>query len=156
MEDSLGQKWKHREFALASVSDLSSPPSSASPGIARFDSDGLQIHNQSHQIPLSVDPRTVQLFKVSPVLSVCVVERSDAGKKTLYSRGVTIQFRNEEESAAFHCVVQQWKKEVNTQGAVLKMGVKLVVEWPLLDDDIVPIAHRAKAFSMFSCSIVIN
>ncbi|KAH1243627.1 putative histone-arginine methyltransferase 1.4 [Glycine max] len=117
MEESLGQKWKQPEFALASVSDLSlAPSSSASPGIARFNSDGLQIHHQSHQIPFNVDPRTVQLFKVSPVLSVCLVEGSDVGKKTLYSRGVTIQFRNDEESAAFHCVVQQWKKEVNAQG----------------------------------------
>ncbi|KAH1243626.1 putative histone-arginine methyltransferase 1.4 [Glycine soja] len=116
MEESLGQKWKQPEFALASVSDLSlAPSSSASPGIARFNSDGLQIHHQSHQIPFNVDPRTVQLFKVSPVLSVCLVEGSDVGKKTLYSRGVTIQFRNDEESAAFHCVVQQWKKEVNAQ-----------------------------------------
>jgi len=48
--------------------------------------------------------------------------------QTLYSRGVTIQFRNDEESAAFHCVVQQWKKEVNAQGAALKICVKLVVE----------------------------
>ncbi|KAG4932074.1 hypothetical protein JHK87_046076 [Glycine soja] len=134
MEESLGQKWKQREFALASVSDLSSAPSSASPGIARFDSDGLQIHHQSHQIPFNVDPRTVQLFKVSPVQSVCVVEGSDVGKKcilglrvlflnqTLYSRGVTIQFRNDEESAAFHCVVQQWKKEVNAQEGNVRNG----------------------------------
>ncbi|KAL2339034.1 hypothetical protein Fmac_013480 [Flemingia macrophylla] len=133
MEDSLGQKWKQREFPLASVSDLSSPPTSASPGIARFDSDGLQIHQQSHQI-LSVDPQTLQLFKVSPVQSVCVAEGSDADNKTFYSRGVTIQFRNEEESAAFHCVVQQWKKEVNAQGAVLKICVNVVVKWTQSDD----------------------
>ncbi|KAL5182542.1 putative histone-arginine methyltransferase 1.4 [Glycine soja] len=145
MEESLGQKWKQREFALASVSDLSSAPSSASPGIARFDSDGLQIHHQSHQIPFNVDPRTVQLFKVSPVQSVCVVEGSDVGKKTLYSRGVTIQFRNDEESAAFHCVVQQWKKEVNAQGAALKICVKLVVEWSL-SYDIIPIVHQQRLF----------
>jgi len=61
MEDSLGQKWKQREFTLASVSDLSVAPPSALPGTARFDSDGLQIHQQSHQIPLSIDPRTVQV-----------------------------------------------------------------------------------------------
>ena len=60
MEDSLEQKWKQREFMLASVSDLSSaPPSASLPGIARFDSDGLQIHHESQQIPLSIDPRTV-------------------------------------------------------------------------------------------------
>ncbi|XP_068463348.1 probable histone-arginine methyltransferase 1.3 isoform X4 [Phaseolus vulgaris] len=113
MEDSLEQKWKQREFTLESVSDLSSaPPSASLPGIARFDSDGLQIHHQSQQIPLSIDPRTVLLFKLSPVQSVCVVE----GSEPLFSRGVSIQFKNEEESAAFHCVVQQWKKEVHAQG----------------------------------------
>ncbi|XP_027369062.1 probable histone-arginine methyltransferase 1.3 isoform X3 [Abrus precatorius] len=121
MEDSLGQKWKHREFTLASVSDLSSP-SSASPGIARFGSDGLQIHQQSQQTSLNVHLRTAQLFKLGPVQSVCMVEGSDVGKKTPYSRGITIQFRNEEESAAFHCVVQQWKKEINAQGGNLSNG----------------------------------
>ncbi|WVZ13304.1 hypothetical protein V8G54_017834 [Vigna mungo] len=116
MEDSLEKKWKQREFTLASVSDLSSVTPSALPGTASFDSDGLQIHQQSHQIPLNIDPRTVQLFRLSPVHSVCMVEGSDAGKKASYARGVNIQFRNEEESETFHCVVQQWKKEINVQG----------------------------------------
>ncbi|KAK7264636.1 hypothetical protein RJT34_32245 [Clitoria ternatea] len=118
MEDSLGQ----REFTLASVADLSSPPPSASPAIARFASDGLQILQQSHQSPLHLDLQTAQLFKLSPVQSVCMVEGSDAGKKTSFSRGVTIQFRNEEESEAFHCVVQQWKEEVNAKGGNLPNG----------------------------------
>jgi len=61
MEESLGQKWKQREFTLASVSDLSSAPPSASPGTAHFDSDGLQIRDQSNQIELSIDPPTVQV-----------------------------------------------------------------------------------------------
>lgn len=39
--------------------------------------------------------------------------------QTSYSRGVAIQFRNEEESEAFHCIFQQWKKEFNVQGADL-------------------------------------
>ncbi|KAJ1395351.1 S-adenosyl-L-methionine-dependent methyltransferase [Sesbania bispinosa] len=116
MEDSLGQKWKNREFALVSVADLSSVSSSASPGIARFDSNGLQIHQQSQQIPFNVDLRTSQLFRLGSVQSVCMVEDSDADQKISYSKGVTIQFRNEEESAAFHSVVQQWKKEANVQG----------------------------------------
>lgn len=68
MEDSLGQKWKHREFALASVTDLSLASSSsssaaaASPGTARFSSDGLHIHQDSHPIHLDVDLRTVQVL----------------------------------------------------------------------------------------------
>nr|AFK35753.1 unknown [Lotus japonicus] len=126
MEDSLGQKWKHREFALASVTDLSLASSSsaaaASPGTARFSSDGLHIHQDSHPIHLDVDLRTVQLFRLSPVQSVCMVEGSDAGNEAPYSAGVTIQFRNEEESAAFHCVVQKWKKEGNGQGGNLPNG----------------------------------
>lgn len=36
-----------------------------------------------------------------------------------YSWGVTLQFRNEEESRNFHCAFEQWKEEVVVQGAVL-------------------------------------
>ncbi|KAH6832740.1 hypothetical protein C2S53_006344 [Perilla frutescens var. hirtella] len=32
-----------------------------------------------------------------------------------YSKGITIQFRNEGESRAFHCAFEQWKKEVVIQ-----------------------------------------
>ncbi|CAL5415561.1 unnamed protein product [Camellia sinensis] len=34
-----------------------------------------------------------------------------------YSRGITIQFRNEEESRDFHCAFDQWKNEVVVQGS---------------------------------------
>ena len=61
MEDSVGQKWKQPEFALVSVADVSSGFSSASRGIARFTCDGLQIHQESHQVPLNVDLRTAQV-----------------------------------------------------------------------------------------------
>lgn len=65
MEESVGQKQNHREFALASVAELSLPASSASPGIARFTSDGvlaqLQIHEDSQKIALDVDLRTAQV-----------------------------------------------------------------------------------------------
>lgn len=61
MEDSSAQKGKHREYDLVSVSDLSKGASSASPGIARFVSDGLQIHPESQQIPLNFDLRTAQV-----------------------------------------------------------------------------------------------
>ncbi|KAF7837822.1 putative histone-arginine methyltransferase 1.4 isoform X1 [Senna tora] len=119
MEDSVEQKRNPREFALASVAELSSPASSASPGIARFLSDDsvaqLQIHQDSHQIAQDIDFRTAQLFKLSPVQSICMVEGSDVGKETSFSRGITIQFRNEEESGDFHNVFQEWKKEVNVQ-----------------------------------------
>lgn len=35
-----------------------------------------------------------------------------------YSRGIKIQFRKEEESRAFHCAFDQWKKELVLQGAL--------------------------------------
>ncbi|MED6171880.1 hypothetical protein PIB30_044977 [Stylosanthes scabra] len=102
MEDSVAlQKRKLREFALASVSDLCSSllpsppphsePGSSSPGIARFAAgDGsfaeLQILRESNQVALNVDLRAAQIFRLSPVQSVCMVEGSDAGKQ-----GVTYQ-----------------------------------------------------------------
>ncbi|XP_073219804.1 probable histone-arginine methyltransferase 1.3 isoform X2 [Cicer arietinum] len=116
MADSLGQKWKNREFNLSSVSNLSSDASSASPGIARFTSDGLQIQSESQQIPLNFDLQTAQIFKLGSVQSVCIMEGSDVSKTASYSTGVTIQFKNEEECEAFHSAVQQWIKEVNVQG----------------------------------------
>lgn len=66
MEDSVAQKRNQREFALASLSDLSSSSSSSpSPGIARFTCDGstaeLQIQHESHQISLTVDLRDAQV-----------------------------------------------------------------------------------------------
>ncbi|KAI9123120.1 hypothetical protein K1719_006009 [Acacia pycnantha] len=118
MEDSVGQKRNSREFTLVSVAELSSP-ASALPGIARFTSDGsvaqLQIHQDSHQIDIHVDPRTVQIFKLGPVQSVCMVEGSVAHNQTSFSMGISIQFRNEEESGVFDSVFQQWKKEGNAQ-----------------------------------------
>ncbi|KAE9602159.1 hypothetical protein Lal_00049908 [Lupinus albus] len=120
MEENL----KKREFDLASVADLCSGSSSASPGIARFTADGLQILQESNQILLNVDLRTAQVFELGSVQSVCVVEEegSDVGKKIAYSRGVTMQFRNEEDSVAFHCVVKQWKKEGKVQGGSIPNG----------------------------------
>ncbi|XP_058758268.1 probable histone-arginine methyltransferase 1.3 isoform X2 [Vicia villosa] len=118
MEDLLGQTWKDREFTLSSVTELSSDASEASPGIARFTSDGLQIHQQSQEISLNFDLRTSQIFKLGPVQSVCIMEGSDVGKAASYSTGVTIQFKNEEECEAFHSVVQQWIKKANVQGSL--------------------------------------
>lgn len=33
-----------------------------------------------------------------------------------YSKGITIVFSNEEQSRAFHCAFDQWKKEASVQG----------------------------------------
>jgi len=52
--DLVEQKRKQREFALASVSEVSSSSSSASPGVGVFAGDRLQIRNESNHILLSV------------------------------------------------------------------------------------------------------
>ncbi|PNY09870.1 putative histone-arginine methyltransferase 1.3-like protein [Trifolium pratense] len=123
MAESAEIKSKQRDFPLACVNQLSSASSSsASPGIVRLTTNAVQIHHDSHQIALHVNLPDIQIFRLGPVQSVCIVEGSDAGKQTSYSRGVAIQFRNEEESEAFHCVFQQWKKEFNVQGATLERG----------------------------------
>lgn len=41
--------------------------------------------------------------------------------QTSFLRGISIHFRNEEESGAFDSVFQQWKKEANVQGAALQV-----------------------------------
>ncbi|KAJ7955096.1 Protein arginine N-methyltransferase [Quillaja saponaria] len=132
MEDSIEKKQKRREFALASISELcpsSSSSSLPSPATASFSVDGsvpeLQFHQESEKtkLQLSVDLQTAQLFKLGSVQSVCISDRSDVIiAETSFSKGVTVQFRTEEESEAFHCAFQQWKKEVNVQGRQLPNG----------------------------------
>lgn len=134
MEESAAIKRKQREFPLASVNELSSSPSSASPGVLRLTADTLQIHHDSHQIAFDVHLPLLQIFRLGPVQSVCTVEGSDAGKQTSYSRGVSIQFRNEEESEAFHCVFQQWKKEFNVQGGNIPNGANVMASKSKFDE----------------------
>ncbi|XWS39031.1 hypothetical protein CRYUN_Cryun18bG0015400 [Craigia yunnanensis] len=130
MEGSAGLKHKHLEFTLAAVSELSSQlvsSSSPTPVIARFISDDgvaeLRFHQDSEFIDgFNVDLGTSQLFKLGPVQSLCVSESSDSNKEKSYSRGVTIQFRNEEESRDFHSTFEQWKKEDIIEGRHLPNG----------------------------------
>ncbi|KZV25602.1 putative histone-arginine methyltransferase 1.4, partial [Dorcoceras hygrometricum] len=63
-----------------------------------------------------------QLFKLGPSQSVCVSEGSEVNKEKNYSRGITIQFTTEEESRAFHCAYEQWKKDATVQGSSLPNG----------------------------------
>ncbi|XP_040988932.1 probable histone-arginine methyltransferase 1.3 [Juglans microcarpa x Juglans regia] len=131
MEGPMGQKLKQQEFALVSVSELS-PSSSTSPSkpvVARFCADSgiseLRFHKEPESIATrNVDLRTARLFKLGPVQSVCISEGSEASKETSYSRGITVQFRNEEESRTFHSAFEQWKKEVS-QGKQLSNGTIL-------------------------------
>jgi hypothetical protein len=45
-----------------------------------------------------------------------------------YSTGVTVQFRNEEESRAFHCAFEQWKKKDTVQGAALEILSQFIID----------------------------
>ncbi|KAH1046417.1 hypothetical protein J1N35_037201 [Gossypium stocksii] len=132
MEDSSGLKHKELEFTLAAVSQLSSSSlsssssSSSSSVIARFSADSgvaeLRFHRDSEFIDgFNVDIGTSQLFKLGPVQSLCVSESSGAGKEKSYSRAVTIQFRNEDESRDFHSAFEQWQTDV-FQGIHLPNG----------------------------------
>ncbi|KAI8003188.1 putative histone-arginine methyltransferase 1.3 [Camellia lanceoleosa] len=124
MEIAVEQNHKQQEFAIASVSQLSSSFSTASssPVTARFSFDSgvaeLRFYRDSEaKEPVHIDLRTAQIFKLSPVESVCISDGSDTDKENSYSRGITIQFRKEEESRDFHCAFDQWKNEVVVQGS---------------------------------------
>ncbi|XP_058203215.1 probable histone-arginine methyltransferase 1.3 isoform X3 [Rhododendron vialii] len=130
MEVTVGQKHKQLvEFVVDSVSELASPPtkiSASSAVVARFgfDSGAPELRFYAESEPgeaIHVALRTAQLFKLSPVQSVCISEGSETSKES-YSRGITIQFRKDEESRAFHCAFEQWKKEVIFQGSCLQNG----------------------------------
>ncbi|KAH9765812.1 putative histone-arginine methyltransferase 1.4 [Citrus sinensis] len=126
---------KHKqEFALASVTELSSSSASAltqsSPVFARFSARNglveLRFSEESEAIGgYNVDPCTAQLLKLGPVQSVCISKDSDTNEEKSYSRGITIQFTDEEESRAFHCAFEQWKTEVKDQDAVVRFAVYL-------------------------------
>ncbi|PPD99859.1 hypothetical protein GOBAR_DD03112 [Gossypium barbadense] len=92
MGDSTGHKHKHLD---------------ADDGVA-----ALRFHQGSEFIDgLNVDLGTSQLFKLGPLQSLCVSESADTNKEKSYSRGVSIQFRNEEESRDFHSAFEQWQME---------------------------------------------
>ncbi|VVA16786.1 PREDICTED: histone-arginine methyltransferase [Prunus dulcis] len=130
MEGSKGEEaQKQKEFVLASVSELASSSSSSSltPAVARFSAeDGvgeLRFQQEAESdAGVNVDLQTAQLFKLGPVQSVCISEGSDTGTEKLFSRGVTIHFKNEEESGAFHNAFEQWKKDFIVQGKKLPNG----------------------------------
>ncbi|XP_021806230.1 probable histone-arginine methyltransferase 1.4 isoform X1 [Prunus avium] len=130
MEGSKGEEaQKQQEFALASISELASSSSSSSltPAVARFSAeDGvgeLRFQQEAESdARVNVDLQTAQLFKLGPVQSVCISQGSDTGTEKLFSRGVTIHFKNEEESGAFHNAFEQWKKDFIVQGKKLPNG----------------------------------
>lgn len=133
MEVPQEQKQKQQEFIVATITELSPEAYSSSstptlPVVARFcsesgfpalqfDQDGSQLHHFELQLS--------KLFKFGPTHSVCISEGYETSKETLYSSGITIQFRNEEETRNFHCAFEQWKKEVIVEGSNLPNGTVL-------------------------------
>ncbi|XP_043709739.1 probable histone-arginine methyltransferase 1.3 isoform X2 [Telopea speciosissima] len=118
MEAYLGQKDKQQEFTV-SISQLSasSPAASCSSALARFSikPQGAQLRFHQESEPsddILVDLRTAQLFKLGPVESVCVEEGSTSSEdQKSYSRGITIRFKVEDESRAFHQAFEHWNTE---------------------------------------------
>ncbi|RZC80784.1 hypothetical protein C5167_043351 [Papaver somniferum] len=139
MEVSLGQKQKQNEFVLVSVSQISSSSSDSTdntgPGaIARFNVESgysqLRFHQESKPNDvIFVDLRTAELFRLSPVQSICINRGSESSNLEVssYSRAITIQFKTEKESEAFHCAFDKWRSDshdVHT-GSQLENGTAL-------------------------------
>ncbi|CAN1857638.1 Probable histone-arginine methyltransferase 1.3 [Linum perenne] len=121
---------QQQKFALTSLTDLSSccisstasAPSSSLPAVATFTADDgvtkLRFHQESESnAVVSVDLATAQDMNyiiVKLLLDIRAFNSITSCQK--YSKGVTVQFRNEEESKIFHCAFEQWKKGISTQG----------------------------------------
>ncbi|KAL9237698.1 hypothetical protein vseg_012218 [Gypsophila vaccaria] len=114
---------KSLNFTLASVSPISAATATATAAAssAVFSAAELRIHHDSEPSScLLFDLLNSQLFKLSPVESICVNEGSE-NKEGLYAKGVTIRFRTEEESNAFHSAFRQWKEKA-AEGSQLPNG----------------------------------
>lgn len=73
----------------------------------------LVLENKSNVLILNFNWNMFVKFDVV-ILMLCI--NFGLLNQIPYSRGISIQFRNEEESRAFHCAFEQWKKEVVVQG----------------------------------------
>ncbi|KAF3656091.1 putative histone-arginine methyltransferase CARM1 [Capsicum annuum] len=132
MEVTGKQKLKENEFVILSISEVSSASSSTSfskdePILARFGSGSgvseLRFDQTSDSSANIVfDLRNSQLLRLGPAESLCISEASKDNKERGYSRGISIQFKNDEDSRTFHCAFEQWKTEVVVQGSTLPNG----------------------------------
>ncbi|KAL1548451.1 putative histone-arginine methyltransferase 1.3 [Salvia divinorum] len=113
-------KLREQDFLLASISQLSISGSASPPVVARFRPDSLLFAYESDSDDaVQFDLSNCQLYKLGPAQSLCMSEASNTSEEKSYSRGITIEFRNEEESRAFHCAFEKWKKEVVIEGSCL-------------------------------------
>ncbi|KAL8239034.1 hypothetical protein R6Q59_015601 [Mikania micrantha] len=119
----------HQNFTVASISLLASnPPKLVSGPLSAIFGSGsgfpeLQFFLEPDgQHSLNFDLRTSQLFRLGEFQSLCVSEGSESIKERTYSKGVTIQFKEEEESSSFHGAFEQWRKKVVIQESTLPNG----------------------------------
>ncbi|XP_068662276.1 probable histone-arginine methyltransferase CARM1 [Aristolochia californica] len=147
MENPVADQQEPQDFPCLSISTCSSsgPVTSAKEGrvFGRFSADSgsaqLQFHECGEVGSVGVDLHSSQLFKLGPVESLCVCEDSNLKRKDekSYSRAITIRFRTEDESKAFHQAFEYWKKEVTgaRAGAKLENG-SLLLSKSKFDDKI--------------------
>ncbi|XP_022028932.1 probable histone-arginine methyltransferase 1.3 isoform X1 [Helianthus annuus] len=119
----------HHNFTVDSINLLAStPPKHVSgPLSAVFGSASgfpeLQFFLEPDgQHSINFDLRTTQLFRLGELQSLCVSEGSETVKEKTFSKGITIQFKEEEESSSFHGAFEQWKSDVTIQGSTLPNG----------------------------------
>ncbi|GFP83459.1 probable histone-arginine methyltransferase 1.4 [Phtheirospermum japonicum] len=117
-------KLKEQDFLVASISQLSISGGPSPPVVARFRPDSLQFGSESDSSDsVQFDLHSCQLFKLGSFQSLCTSKASETNNEKNYSKAITIQFRNEEESSAFHCAFDQWKKDLDVQGSSLPNGI---------------------------------
>ncbi|XP_015076982.1 probable histone-arginine methyltransferase 1.3 [Solanum pennellii] len=122
---------KENEFVVLSISEVSSSSSTSfsksEPVFARFGSGSgapeLRFGQESQSgADIVINLRGSQLFRLGPAESLFISEVFEDNKETGYSRGISIQFKNKEESRSFHCAFEQWKTEMVVQGPPLPNG----------------------------------
>ncbi|XP_019175230.1 PREDICTED: probable histone-arginine methyltransferase 1.3 isoform X3 [Ipomoea nil] len=124
------EKRNEQRFLLASMSQLSHSPSvsTSSPVLARFRLGSgvaklvLSGESEPNKAVAVFELPSSQLFKLSPVQSLCISQTSESNTEQTCSRGITIQCRTEEESRAFHSAFEEWKKPLALQGTDLPNG----------------------------------
>ncbi|KAI7726462.1 hypothetical protein M8C21_018352, partial [Ambrosia artemisiifolia] len=120
---------ENHSFTVVSITLLeSNPPNVVSGPLSAVFGSGsgfpeLQFLVESiEQQFLGFDLRTTQLFRLGECQSLCVSEDSETVKERTYSKGITIQFKDEEESSSFHGAFEQRKSKVVSQGSGLPNG----------------------------------
>ncbi|XP_010269511.1 PREDICTED: probable histone-arginine methyltransferase CARM1 isoform X3 [Nelumbo nucifera] len=140
---------RQQSLVSASIPELLSFSSSTNQNLPRLSTSTLVPPSNDVNVYITTWSVVFQLFKLGPVESVCITVDSETSSKKefcdwnfsevlsdvclttsfllsqkSYSRGITIRFRTEDESKAFHCAFEQWKNEVigGSAGECLENG----------------------------------